>query len=723
MKTTRTHNQGPNRSVFSLFRCFLLTAIALAAHNTGQAQTISHQVTLPPTMYWCDDSMINTLFSEINSLRAKNGLPALRSDRLGDKVAELRAVQFANYMATHSLSTPGFNPHEGYDTTAASAGYNLVSENLAYLSMYPGWIVWSIWQDRLHMAAMLNSQANVAGVSCLMFDGGPFWTYEPGISSGAPSPAPAPAPAPSPAPTPVPIPIPAPAPTPPPSAGTATLDVEQARFLTLINAYRTQNGAPALQVSLALQNASQWMSADMAKRGFGNHIDSLGRSPSSRMADFGYPYSPNGENIAGGLDDAQGTFDQWQNACDADAAGRCTYAHRVNMLNPGYVVLGIGRAYGPGTVYGWYWTTDFGGYLDRTITPGGGPGPASPPPPAAPVLSSFSANPTNIVAGQSSTISWNISGATALSIDVLGNVTGLTSKLVSPTQTTSYWITATNANGTTAGRLTIYVTGTPAPPNPAPPVTDTQPPTVPVITSAAASAPNQVTLAWTMSTDNIGVAGYQVIRTGSLIANTSSATRSFTDLTASSGATYTYTVRAFDAASNFSNLSNTVQVTTPTAPVSPPPAPVPSPGPVPGPAPSPVNPGPASCATPAINAFTGCYYNNITLSGTPSLVRTDNQVNFNWGTDSPSPAVTPLNFSTRWQGYFTFQQGEYLFSTMASDGLRLYIDGELILDRWRDQPGYMYNLRRTLAQGQHLVTVEYYERTGLPLISIAWQKN
>jgi hypothetical protein len=47
----------------------------------------------------------------------------------------------------------------------------------------------------------------------------------------------------------------------------------------------------------------------------------------------------------------------------------------------------------------------------------------------------------------------------------------------------------------------------------------------------------------------------------------------------------------------------------------------------------------------------------------------------------------------------------------------------LILDRWRDQPAYMFNIRRTLTAGQHLVTVEYYERTGLPVVDVSWQKN
>src|SRR6266542_6028053 len=94
------------------------------------------------------------------------------------------ATQFATYLQTHTPSSPGFNPHEGYDTTAASLGYNLVGENLAYLAIDPAYIVYSVWQDSLHIAAMLASNANVMGVSCVTYAGTAYWTYEPGSCSG-----------------------------------------------------------------------------------------------------------------------------------------------------------------------------------------------------------------------------------------------------------------------------------------------------------------------------------------------------------------------------------------------------------------------------------------------------------------------------------------------------------------------------------------------------------
>ena len=170
----------------------MLVCIAISFERPAHGQTITHQISLSGGDTWCADSMINGLFTQINAVRSSNGLPVLKMDTLGMKDAELRAVQFSVYMATHTPGSPGFFPHEGYDTTAASLGYNLVSENLAFvMSDYNG-VVASWQQDSLHLAALLSSAANVAGVSCIYANGGfPYWTYEPGIAaSQAPSPTP-----------------------------------------------------------------------------------------------------------------------------------------------------------------------------------------------------------------------------------------------------------------------------------------------------------------------------------------------------------------------------------------------------------------------------------------------------------------------------------------------------------------------------------------------------
>src|SRR5689334_11914062 len=160
----------------------LIVPLALLSASVGFSQTITHQITLSANQSWCDDSLINGLLSQINAFRVQNGVPALTMDMLGMKDAEIRATQFASYMVTNPPGSPGFNPHTGYDTTAASLGYYLITENLAYITTNPSYIVLAVWQDSLHLAAMLASDANIAGVSCIYSNGIAYWTYEPGCS-------------------------------------------------------------------------------------------------------------------------------------------------------------------------------------------------------------------------------------------------------------------------------------------------------------------------------------------------------------------------------------------------------------------------------------------------------------------------------------------------------------------------------------------------------------
>jgi parallel beta-helix repeat protein len=80
--------------------------------------------------------------------------------------------------------------------------------------------------------------------------------------------------------------------------------------------------------------------------------------------------------------------------------------------------------------------------------------------PTTPIINSFSASPTNITAGESSTLSWQVTDATSISIspgvgDVSGTPTG--SYTVSPTETTTYTLTATNGAGPTTATVTVSV--------------------------------------------------------------------------------------------------------------------------------------------------------------------------------------------------------------------------------------------------------------------------
>jgi len=90
-----------------------------------------------------------------------------------------------------------------------------------------------------------------------------------------------------------------------------------------------------------------------------------------------------------------------------------------------------------------------------TVTVSGAPGTVG-----TPVINAFTASPDSITPGETSTLSWEVSGAITVSIDQgVGNV-GLTgTRLVSPSTTTTYTLTATNANGSVTRSVEVAVTG------------------------------------------------------------------------------------------------------------------------------------------------------------------------------------------------------------------------------------------------------------------------
>src|SRR5438045_505562 len=83
--------------------------------------------------------------------------------------------------------------------------------------------------------------------------------------------------------------------------------------------------------------------------------------------------------------------------------------------------------------------------------------------------------------------------------------------------------------------------------------------------------------------------------------------------------------------------------------------------------------------------LTGKYYGDMSLT-TYRLTRTDAAVNFDWGGGSPDPSITADLFSARWTGMVVPRYAEtYTFYTTTDDGVRLWIDGQLIIDKWVDQ--------------------------------------
>jgi chitodextrinase len=118
--------------------------------------------------------------------------------------------------------------------------------------------------------------------------------------------------------------------------------------------------------------------------------------------------------------------------------------------------------------------------------------------------------------------------------------------------TYSYTVAAFDAAGNVSAQSTAAVATTSP--------TDTQPPSAPTNLTGTSTLPTQVNLSWTASTDNVGVAGYHVLRNGNQVGTTLAT--SYVDTGLATSTTYTYTVTAFDAAGNVSAPSSPLAVTT-----------------------------------------------------------------------------------------------------------------------------------------------------------------
>jgi hypothetical protein len=122
------------------------------------------------------------------------------------------------------------------------------------------------------------------------------------------------------------------------------------------------------------------------------------------------------------------------------------------------------------------------------------------------------------------------------------------------------------------------------------------------------------------------------------------------------------------------------------------------------------------------NAWRGEYYGNRYLSGSPALVRDDAHLNFVWGMAAPAAGLPADGFSARWTRALALESGTYRFHVTADDGVRVWLDGTLLIDQWREAPSVTYSADRTLAAGNHAVRIEYYENAGAAQIRFGWDR-
>ncbi len=127
-------------------------------------------------------------------------------------------------------------------------------------------------------------------------------------------------------------------------------------------------------------------------------------------------------------------------------------------------------------------------------------------------------------------------------------------------------------------------------------------------------------------------------------------------------------------------------------------------------------------AADAFPEWRGEYWPNAALTGDPAIVRNDQNVNFDWGVGAADSRLPSDGFSARWTRTLNFEPGQYRFTLRSDDGVRMWVDGQLVIDDWRDGTYRDHTATTNLTRGRHTIRVEYYENVGAARVRLIWEK-
>ena len=121
------------------------------------------------------------------------------------------------------------------------------------------------------------------------------------------------------------------------------------------------------------------------------------------------------------------------------------------------------------------------------------------------------------------------------------------------------------------------------------------------------------------------------------------------------------------------------------------------------------------------NGLSATYFDTSTFTGT-SVSRVDPTIDFVWGAASPAPGIGADTFSVRWTGQIQPQFSQtYTFYTVSDDGVRLWVNGQAVVNNWTDHSPTENSGTIALTGGQrYSITMEFYENGGGATARLLW---
>jgi beta-glucosidase len=116
------------------------------------------------------------------------------------------------------------------------------------------------------------------------------------------------------------------------------------------------------------------------------------------------------------------------------------------------------------------------------------------------------------------------------------------------------------------------------------------------------------------------------------------------------------------------------------------------------------------------------YFANMTLSGTPAFTRVEPKIDHDWVGNGPGGSVPADQFSARWTATLRpTTSGERKLEVSSDDGIRLWMDGQLLIDDWTNHAEIYHSVRVQLEAGRaYELKIEYYEDGGSAVARCGW---
>ncbi len=114
------------------------------------------------------------------------------------------------------------------------------------------------------------------------------------------------------------------------------------------------------------------------------------------------------------------------------------------------------------------------------------------------------------------------------------------------------------------------------------------------------------------------------------------------------------------------------------------------------------------------------FFANPNFAGSPAATRVDCCLRYDWNGASPAPGVPGSFFSARFSQVRYFPAGVYQFVARVDDGIRIYLDGNLIMNEFREQSTRTFTANANLGAGNHSIVIEYVQYGGTSNLSLYW---